>query len=100
MFNFIKYRFHILIEIFFILFYGVILIVFLFPKSLNLFEQFFGINSAIHFFIYLSIFVLYFLMFLFYKKTEEERVQTTKLIREIAYLRREVKILKNKIKRK
>jgi len=86
-----KKRFPVLFEIFSILFYLVILIIFLFPNILNFIEELLGIQSAINFLIYLSIFVSYFILFILYKKSEEQRIEITTLVREIAYLKEKKK---------
>lgn len=80
-------RFPIFIEIFYVGIYVLVLIIFLFPNSLRLIEEIFGVQSAINFVIYLSIFVIYFLFFILYQKQEKQRSDITKLTREIAYLK-------------
>lgn len=80
-------RTHILVEIGFIGIYLIILLITIFPNLLGLIEKTFGINSALNFIVYLSVFVAYFIIFLLYKKSEEQRVEITKLVREIAYLK-------------
>jgi len=84
-------RFHLVSEIFFILIYIVILVLVIFPNLLKKIEEVFGIQSAINFIVYFSIFVAYFLIFIFYTKTEEQRIEITKLAREIAYLKNDKK---------
>lgn len=79
-------RLPLIYEIFFLGVYIIILLLFLFPNILDLIQNTFGINSAINFIIYLSIFILYFIVFILYKKTEDQRVEITKLVREIAYI--------------
>lgn len=81
-------RFPLISEIFFLGTYIIILLLFLFPNTLLLIQNTFGINSAINFIIYLSIFILYFIIFILYKKTEDQRVEITKLVREIAYIKK------------
>jgi len=82
-----KSRIHLLIELLFLGVYSLILIIFLFPQILNIFENIFGINSAINFFIYLSIFMLFFIVYYLYNEKEKQRIEITKLVREIAYLK-------------
>ena len=82
-------RVHILQEVFFLGIYGVVLLVFLFPNTLSFIEEFFGIQSAINFGVYLSLFLLFAICFMLYKKSEDQRVQITKLNREITYLKHE-----------
>lgn len=91
-------RMPILLEIFFLAVYGFIILIFLFPQTLRIIEEILGIQSAINFFLYLSIFVAYFLLFLLYQKTETQRQETTTLTREIAYINQ--KLSKNKEKNK
>ena len=80
-------RIPLLFEILFIGVYLCILLIFLFPQILPIIEGILGIDSAINFIIYLSIFVAYFLIFLLYKRSEDRRVEITMLVREIAYLK-------------
>ena len=84
-------RNHILKEIFFLTIYGIFLLIILFPNLLNLIEEILGIQSAINFGIYLSIFLLFAIVFMLYKKSEEQRVHITKLNRELTYLKHEKK---------
>lgn len=82
-------RNHILQEIFFLAIYGISLLLFLFPDLLEVIEKVLGIQSAINFGIYLSIFLLFSIVFMLYKKSEEQRIEITKLTREISYLKHE-----------
>lgn len=82
-------RLPVIIEIFYIGVYGFVFLIFLFPELLNIIESIFGIKSAINFFVYLSIFISYFIILVLYKKTEDQRVEITKLNRELAYLKNE-----------
>ena len=84
-------RVHLLFELFFLGAYCFVALIFLFPQILRVIENVLGIQSAINFIIYLSIFVAYFLLLLFYNKTEEQRQEITKLTREIALLRKNKK---------
>lgn len=81
-------RIPILVEFFFIVLYGVFLLFVLFPSLLNLVENVLGISSALNFITYLSIFTLFFMTFLLYRKSEEQRIEITKLVREISYLKK------------
>jgi hypothetical protein len=78
-----------IVELFFIAVYGIVMLFVLFPSLLDLFESVFGVSSAINFIVYLSVFVVYFLIFLLYQKTEDQRIEITKLTREIGYLKHE-----------
>ena len=80
-------RINLITEISFLCIYFIFLLVIIFPQSLRWFEKTFGVNSAINFIIYLSIFILFALIFMLYKKSENQRVEITKLTREIAYLK-------------
>lgn len=66
--------------------YGLIFLIFLYPNILNIIEKTFGINSAINFILYFSIFVAYFIIFLLYRKIESQRIEITKLVSEIALM--------------
>ena len=87
----------VIFEIFFLGVYVMITIIFLFPKSIDFIEQALGIQSAINFITYLSIFVAYFIMFVLFKEKEAHRIEITELNREIALLKDE-KDIKNKKK--
>jgi len=82
-----KRRISILVEVFFLAIYGIVLLIFIFPGLLKFFEVFFGISSAINFFMYLAIFVLFLIVYNLYQKIEEQRVEITKLVREISLMR-------------
>jgi len=82
-----KRRTHIIVEIMFILMYIGVIIVALYPKILSHIENTLGISSALNFLVYLSIFVLFLTTFWLYKKTENQRLEITQLVREIAYLK-------------
>jgi hypothetical protein len=79
-----KNRLPLLVEIFYLLSYLFVMIVFLFPQLLESTERILGIPSAINFFVYLSIFVGYLMIFILYQKTERQREQISHLTREIA----------------
>ncbi len=79
-------RTHILIEV-------IILGIYLFTLCYAFFFTFFqkifsilGIPNPTIFFVYLSIFFLFFICFILYKKMEEQRIDITKLVREIAFI--------------
>lgn len=84
-----KKRPHLLIEGIFLVSYIFVMLIFFFPDILTAIEDFFGIQSAINFILYLSIFIAYLVIFMFYKTLEKRRVEITKLTREIAYLKNE-----------
>lgn len=73
-----------LVEVFFLLIFSVVILILLFPGILKFIEDVFGITSALQFMIYLSIFVAYFLLFILYKRQEEQRAELTKLVRKLA----------------
>ena len=78
-------------EISFLCIYSLFLLILIFPEILRWFEKIFGIYSAINFIIYLSSFILFGLVFVLYKKSENQRTEITKLTREIAYLKHKKK---------
>ena len=77
-------RLSIVAETFFLAIYGFVFMIFLFPQSLTIIEKTLGVQSAINFIIYTSIFVAYFVIFILYQKLEEQRQEISKLVREIA----------------
>lgn len=81
-------RIPLLVEVFFIAVYGIVLLLVLFPSLLGFIEETLGIGSAVNFIVYLSVFVLFFIVFVLYRKSEEQRLEITKLVREIAYLKK------------
>ncbi len=81
-------RMPIIFEVFFLAIFGVVFLIFLYPNILNIIEDVLGIQSAINFILYLSIFVSYFLIFILYRKDERQRIEITKLTREIAFLKK------------
>ncbi len=80
-------RLPIIFELLAIAVYGGVVIIFLFPQILDIFEEVLGVQSAINFIMYFSVFIAYFMIFLLYKDKEEHRQEITKLTREIAYLK-------------
>ena len=83
-------RTHILIEVFYLAAYSFVLAIFVYPDLLKIIETTFGIDSAINFFVYLSIFIAYAIVYYLYQKSEKQREEITKLVREISYLKREL----------
>ena len=81
-------RMPVLAEVFFIVIYLSILIVVLFPQILRFVEETLGIGSAINFILAFSVFVLFFMVFVLYRKSEKQRHEITKLVREISYLKK------------
>ena len=79
-----KNRMPLMIELFYLVSYAFVMIIFLYPEILVFMERAFGLASAINFFIYLSIFVGYLMIFVLYQKTERQREQITLLSRELA----------------
>lgn len=79
-----KIRVSKLVEVLYLSIYGFVFLIFLYPNTLNIIEKFFGIKSTINFILYFSIFVAYFIIFLLYRKMEAQRIEITKLVREIA----------------
>jgi hypothetical protein len=87
-------RLPVVFELFAIGVYAVVIVIFLFPETLRLIENMFKIQSALNFMIYLSIFVAYLFIFTLYNEKEQQRIEITKLTREIAILRKEKKYKK------
>lgn len=83
-------RMPIILELFFVGIYGFVFMIVLFPQTLNILEILFGISNALNFIVYTSIFVAYFMLFVLYQKDEIQRVQISKLNREIALLRKDL----------
>lgn len=79
-----KNRMPLMVELFYLVAYAFIIIIFLFPGILSWIEDVFGLASAINFFVYLSIFLGYLMIFILYQKTERQREQISILSREIA----------------
>jgi hypothetical protein len=86
-----KKRIHLIIELFFLGIYGFVLLFFLFPQLGPLLEETFGISSIFNFILAFSVFVAYFVLFLLYTKTEEQRMQITGLNRELTFIKNEKK---------
>lgn len=80
-------RLPIIFELFSLGVYVFVAIIFLFPSTLKIIEKVFGIQSAINFIVYFSIFVAYFWIFLLYKEKEQHREDISRLTREIAFLK-------------
>ena len=89
-------RVAIIVEIFYVFVYVFVFIIFLYPQILRIIEDVLGIQSAINFIVYLSIFVAYFVIFLLYRKIDDQRVDITKLVREIAFLKQDKKSVNKK----
>lgn len=84
-------RLSLLLEVFYLGIYGIMIFISIFPKILKKIEQILGLSSAINFIVYFSIFVSYLLILMLYRKTEKQRIEITKLVREISYLKNEKK---------
>lgn len=84
-------RIHFIVELFFISIYGFVFLIFLFPNTLKIIENILGIQSALNFIIYLSIFVAYLFLFTLYSKSEKQREEITKLTRELALFKKDEK---------
>lgn len=91
-------RMPIILELFFISAYAFVFMIVLFPNILQIFEQLLGISNALNFIVYTSILVAYFMLFILYQKDEVQRVQISKLNREIGILRKEFEDLNKKKK--
>lgn len=80
-------RLHLIVEIFFILFFVAAILVVIFPGIAAFFERLLGVRSIVQFVTYTSILMAYFIMFMLYQKLETQRVEITNLTREIAFLK-------------
>jgi len=80
----------ILWELFFLGIYACVFVYALFPNVFGIFEGFFGISNILNFMTYLAIFLAYFLIFLLYQKDETQRVDISKLNRELALLKKQL----------
>ena len=65
----------------------------MFPSIAGFFEKLLGINSIVNFITYTSILIAYFIIFMLYQKSETQRIEITKLTREIAFLKKDGKII-------
>ena len=88
-------RLHLIVEIFFILFFVSAILVVMFPQIATFFENLLGINSIVQFITYTSILIAYFIIFMLYQKLETQRVELTNLTREIAFIKNGSKKRKN-----
>ena len=80
-------RLHLIVEIFFILFFFGAIVVAIFPQIASFFENLLGLQSIVQFVTYTSILIAYFIIFMLYQKAENHRVEITRLTREIAFLK-------------
>lgn len=80
-------RLPVIFELIFMGAYGFVLVGVLFPSVLDFFGRLLGISSVVNFVVYLSVFVAYFLIFVLYQKDEKQRIEITRLTREIALMR-------------
>jgi hypothetical protein len=81
-----KKRISILIEFLSLLIY---LFIFLYSFFYSFFQNLFsliGINNPSIFFVYLGIFFLFFICLSLYRITESQRIEITKLVREISFI--------------
>ena len=74
-----------LFELLFIGIFGVVLFFSFFPTTISSIENFLGISSLINLFVYISILVIFILIFKLYQKLEKQRIEITKLTRIIAF---------------
>jgi len=83
-------RIAILWELFFLTIYSCVFVYALFPEIISIFEGLFGISNTLNFLTYLGVFIAYFLIFVLYQKDESQRIDISKLNRELALLRKEL----------
>ena len=80
-------RIHILVEVFYIGIYGFVFLYAFFYDFFQIVFSFFNIENPSIFFVYISIFIIFLICLTLYRKTENQRVEITKLVSEIAILK-------------
>lgn len=73
----------------FILFWLSVLLAIIFPEETNKIAKFFNITRGADFFIYISIIVIFYTLFKVYEKLEQIERNITKIVREIALIKKE-----------
>lgn len=76
----------------FILFWLSVLLAIIFPEETNKIAKFFNITRGADFFIYISIIVIFYTLFRVYEKLEQIEKNITKIVREIALIKKIWKI--------
>ena len=85
-----KKRFPILVEVSYIGFYGfIILYTFFYSFFQTIFKKI-GISNPSLFFVYIAICLIFLIFLMLYRKTEEQRVEITKLVSEIAIINKKL----------
>lgn len=75
----------------YLLFWLSVLLAVIFPEETNKIAHFFNITRGADFFIYISIIVIFYLIFRIYQKLEIIEMSITKIVREIALLKKQEK---------
>lgn len=75
----------------FFLFWLSVLLAIIFPEKTNKIAHFFNITRGADFFIYISIIVIFYLLFRIYQRLESIEMNITKIVREIALLKKDEK---------
>lgn len=76
---------------FYFLFWLSVLLAIIFPEETNKIAHFFNITRGADFFIYISIIVIFYLLFRIYQRLENIEMNITKIVREIALLKKNEK---------
>lgn len=74
----------------FILFWLSVLLAIIFPEETNKIAKFFNITRGADFFIYISIIVIFYTLFRVYEKLEQIEKNITKIVREIALIKKDM----------
>ncbi|GAB4432229.1 MAG: DUF2304 family protein [bacterium] len=70
--------------LFYLLFWISVLLAIIFPEETNKIARFFNITRGADFFIYISIIVIFYLLFRFYERLEKIEQNITEIVRHIA----------------
>ncbi|MCX7770581.1 MAG: DUF2304 family protein [Proteobacteria bacterium] len=73
----------------FLIFWLSVFLAIIFPEETNKIARFFNITRGADFFIYISIMVIFYLLFKIYQRLENIEGNITKIVREIALLKKE-----------
>ncbi|MCX7991292.1 MAG: DUF2304 family protein [Proteobacteria bacterium] len=73
----------------FISFWLFVLLAIIFPEETNKIAKFFNITRGADFFIYISIIVIFYTLFKIYEKIEQIERNITKIVREIALIKKD-----------
>lgn len=74
----------------FLFFWCSVLLAIIFPEETNRIAKFFNITRGADFFIYISIIVIFYTIFKIYEKIEQVEKDITKIVREIALIKKDI----------